>query len=106
MADRLDEKTMTEQQFLTYWYRGIAIAVGVVVAVAALLLAIIATARNILNNAKRAIAVANDIVANTRPIWELEQTNAVATQLLDGVEAIEHHATEIADALETPQPAD
>lgn len=96
---------MTEKQFLTYWYRGIAIAGGVVVAVAALLLAIIATARSILNNAKRAIGVANDIVANTQPIWELETTNAVAAQLLEGAEAIERHATEVADALETPQPA-
>ncbi len=96
---------MTEKQFLTYWYRGIAIAGGVVVAVAALLLVIIITARNILDNAQRAITIANDIVANTRPIWELEQTNAVAAQLLDGAEAIERHAAEIADGLESPQPA-
>ncbi len=96
---------MTEKQFLTYWYRGITIAGGVVVAVAALLLVIIATARSILNNAKRAIAIANHIVTNTRPIWELEQTNVVAAQLLAGAEAIERHAAEVADALETPQPA-
>ena len=96
---------MTEKQFVSYWYTGLGIAAGVVVAVAALLLAIIATARSILTNAQRAIAVANEIVANTQPIWELEQTNAVATQLLDGAEAIEQHATEVADALETPQPA-
>lgn len=101
----LNGACMTEKQFLTYWYRGIAIAGGVVVTVAALLLVIIATARNILKNAQRAIAVANDIVANTRPIWELEQTNAVAAQLLDGADAIERHAAEIADGLESPQPA-
>jgi len=94
---------MTEKPLLTSWYRGLGIGTGVVVAVAALLLTIIATARGILGNARRAITLANDIVANTRPIWELDQTNAVATQLLDGIEAIGQHATEVADALETPR---
>ena len=96
---------MSEQQFLRYWYTGIAIATVIVAAVAVLLLAIIGTARGILNNARRALEVANEIVTNTRPIWELEQTNAVAAQLLEGAEAIEGHATEVADSLETPQPA-
>ena len=96
---------MTERQFLRSWYTGLAILAAVVAAVAALLLTIIGTARSILRNATRALEVANEIVANTRPIWELEQTNAVAAQLLEGAEAIEGHATEVADALEAPQPA-
>lgn len=96
---------MTEKQFVRSWYIGIAITAGVVTAVAALLLAIIGTARSILGNARRALGLANEIVANTRPIWELEQTNAVAAQLLEGAAAIERHATEVADTLETPQPA-
>ena len=93
---------MSEQQFLRYWSTGVGIAAAIVVAVAALLLAIIGTARGILANAGRALAVANQIVANTRPIWEIERTNAVAAQLLDGAEAISAHATEVADALDPP----
>ncbi len=95
---------MSERQFVRYWYTGVAIAAAVVVAVAGLLLAIIGTARSILHNARRALELANEIVTNTRPIWQLEQTNAVATQLLEGAQAIEEHATEVADALEAPRP--
>ncbi len=90
---------MIEKRFLTNWYRGLGVGAAVVVAVAALLLAIIGTARSILLNARRGIGVANDIVVNTRPIWDLEQTNMVATQLLEGASEIERHATEVADAL-------
>ncbi len=93
---------MSEKQFLRRWYAGLAAVVVVVVAVAALLLAIIGTARSILKHAERALKVANEILANTRPIWELEKTNAVAVQLLEGAEAIEKHATEVADALDAP----
>ncbi len=96
---------MSEYQFLRYWRTGVAIGAGVVAAVAALLLVIIGTARSILHNATRALELANEIVANTRAIWALDTTNAVAGQLLDGAEAIATHAGEVADALETPEPA-
>ncbi len=95
---------MSEKRFVRNWHTGLTVAVGVVATVAALLLAIIGTARGILSNAGRALALANEIVANTRPIWQLEQTNAVATQLLEGAQAIDDHATDIANALETPRP--
>ncbi|CAA9287733.1 MAG: hypothetical protein AVDCRST_MAG26-3860 [uncultured Chloroflexia bacterium] len=96
---------MSEYQFLRYWRTGVAIGAGVVAAVAALLLVIIGTARSILHNATRALELANEIVANTRAIWALDTTNAVAVELLDGAEAIATHAGEVADALETPKPA-
>jgi len=97
---------MGEKQFLRNWYRGLAAVAAIVVAVAALLLTIIGTARGILNNARRALGLANEIVTNTRPIWELETTNAVAAQLLAGARAIEGHATDVADALAPPPRAD
>ena len=93
---------MSEQQFVRRWYAGLAVAVTIVAAVAALLLAIIGTARSILRHAERALEVANEIVANTRPIWELEKTNSVAVELLEGARAIEQHSTEVADALDAP----
>jgi hypothetical protein len=90
---------MSEKQFLRAWYTGIYIAAGVVAAVAALLLAIIGTARVILHNARRILELANEIVANTRPIWDLEQTNEVAAQISEAAQAITGHAAETADAL-------
>ncbi len=91
---------MGEKQFLRNWYIGVAAAAAIVAAVAALLLAIIGSARGILANARRALEVANEIVATTRPIWELDRTNSVAVELLEGAKAIEAHATEVADALD------
>jgi len=95
---------MTKKEFLRNWYSGMGIAALIVAVVAALLLLIIKTARDILGNATHALGVANEIVANTQPIWELDTTNAVAAQLLTGAKAIEKHATQIADALEAPEP--
>ena len=94
---------MTEQQFLRRWYTSLTAGVAIVAAVAGLLLAIIGMARSILSHAGRAIGIADEIVANTRPIWDLDTTNAVAAQLLDGAKAIETHATEVADALDPAQ---
>lgn len=96
---------MTGKQLVRRWNISFAIGAGIVAAVAALLLVIIGTARSILGHAQRALAVANEIVANTRPIWELEKTNAVAAELLAGAEAIRSDAAAVADALETPEPA-
>jgi hypothetical protein len=94
---------MTDKKLRGNWYLGMGIASAVVAVVAGLLLAIIATARSILRNATHALSVAEGIVVSTKPIWELELTNAVAGQLLDGARSIEEHATQIADALEAPQ---
>lgn len=96
---------MTKKEFLRNWYSGMGIASLIVAVVAALLLLIIKTAREILGNATHALGVANEIVTNTQPIWELETTNMVASQLLTGAQAIEQHATQIADVLEAPEPA-
>ncbi len=93
---------MPEPRIRNVWNLALIGAGGVVAVVAALLLAIIATARSILGHATRAEAIAADIVANTKPIWELEQTNKVATQLLSQARSIEQHATEVADTLDTP----
>ena len=94
---------MTKKQFLRNWYTGMTIAGAIVGVVAALLLAIIATARSILSNAQRALNLANEIVKTTRPIWQLEQTNAAALQLAREAQAIEQHAGEVADSLEEPR---
>lgn len=98
----MDEKSMSEKEFRRYWFSGAAVIAVIVAAVATLLLAIIATARKILANAVQALGLAKEIVENTSPIWNLQQTNEVAGQLLEGAKAIESHATKLADALEAP----
>ena len=87
------------------WFIGLGVGGAVVAVVAALVLTLIGTARSILRNAERALDAANKIVENTRPIWELERTNSAAAQLLEEVQSIERHATQVADALEAPEPA-
>jgi hypothetical protein len=94
---------MSGKSFLRYWYTGAAVAVAVIAAVAAILLAIIATARSIRANALRILGLAEEIVENTRPIWKLADTDAATAQLLGGARAIAQHASEIADALEAPR---
>jgi sensor c-di-GMP phosphodiesterase-like protein len=93
---------MTESEFLSRVYLGLGIAAVVVLLVAILVIAIILVARSILNTATQALAIANEIVVKTQPIWELETTNAVAVELLEGAQAIEEHAGQIAAALEAP----
>ncbi len=95
---------MSAKRFVAYWYTGAAVVTAIVVAVAALLLAIIATARSIRANALRILAVANDIVANTKPIWKLADTTTASAHLLDGAKAIAQHASEAADILEGQRP--
>lgn len=96
---------MSQKQFRTYWFAGVATVTVIVAVVAALLLAIISTAQSILANAQQALAIAHDIVRNTLSIWDLEQTNKVTDQLKGGAQAIEQHATQVADALAGPQSA-
>ncbi len=91
---------MTANKFVSQWKAGAALVGGVVVAVAALLLGIIATARSISSHAQRALRVAQEIVDNTQPIWKLEDTNDVAQDLLERARSIEQHATHVADQLE------
>lgn len=86
------------------WRIGLGLAGVVVGAVAGLLLAIIAVARSIEANVARAKAAAEAIVRNTNAIWELDKTNGAAADLLATARAIERHATEVADALDRPQP--
>jgi hypothetical protein len=94
---------MKTERFLDYWYRGAAIAGLIVGAVAALLLAIIATARSIQGNAERIISVAEEIVANTQALWKLAETDTTASQILSGAKSIEEHVSDVADTLEAPR---
>lgn len=90
---------MTAQDIYGWWWLWLGVAGVVVVAAAALLIAIIVLARQIASLAATGLAVVQQIEQNTKPIWQLNATNHVARQLLDGAQAIEGNAGAIVDAL-------
>jgi hypothetical protein len=81
------------------WSLGFILAVVVTVVVVLLLLGIIVQARRILRLAKAASSVVSDIDLNTRSVWALRDTNAVAGKILEGAKAIEGNAGAIVDAV-------
>jgi len=90
---------MTDADLWSAWTLWLGVAVVVVALAAALLIAIIATARGILAEALRAKAAAEAIRVNTLPIWELQTSNEVAANLLATVRSIESHGGALASAL-------
>jgi hypothetical protein len=90
---------MTDAQLWSAWQFWLLVAVVVVALAAALLIAIIATARGIVAEAVRAKAAAEAVRTNTQPIWALQTSNEVAGQLLDTVKSIETHSGALAHAL-------
>ncbi len=81
------------------WTLGFALGVVVIVVVAALALGILFQARRILALARTAVDVVGEIDENTRSVWALRDTNAVAGQILDGARAIDANAAAIVDAV-------
>lgn len=83
----------------TWWIIGFGAAALVVVIVAALLIGILWQARRIRRLARSAVGVVGEIEANTRVVWALGRTNAVAGDLAEGARAIEANAAAISAAL-------
>jgi hypothetical protein len=89
---------MTAQQIYQWWGVWLAVAGVLVLAAAALLVIIVVLARQIGALAAAALALVQEIEANTRPIWQLNTTNKVAAELLAGAQAIEANAGAIVAA--------
>ena len=81
------------------WILGFIVAGLVVVVVAALLIGILLEARRILRLARAANEIVAQIDANTRSVWALTTTNAVAGQILEGAQAIDRNAAAVVDGL-------
>jgi len=81
------------------YYIGLAIAVVLIIAAAALLIMVWFAAKRILRLASAALGLVVQIKENTNSIWGLQTTNEVATDLLEGAEAIDAHAGLVAEAL-------
>jgi hypothetical protein len=96
---RAEEVFLTDQQLLTYWYIGLAVAAVVVAIAAVLLVLVLTTARRIERSARAALRLVGQIRENTQVIWALQDTNNVARQLSAGAESILGHAAQIAQAL-------
>lgn len=82
-----------------WWTLGFAVAAAVVVVVALLLIGILMQARRIRRLAGAAVGLVGEIDAQTRSIWALTQTNQVAAQILEGAQAIDRNASEVAAGL-------
>lgn len=91
---------MENEALFNEWLIGLAL-VSVIIAIAAVLLILVwLAAKRILRLAGAALEIVTDIKNNTNSIWELETTNAVAIDIQKEAEAIEEHATLVAEALE------
>jgi hypothetical protein len=90
---------MSAQDIYGWWFFWVGIAGAVVAVAAALLVTIVMLARQIASLAATGLALVEQIEQNTKPIWQLNATNHVARQLLDGAQAIEGNAGAIVDAL-------
>ncbi len=87
----------------TVWTICLVIAVVVILIAAALLIAILLVARSLVAHGLQALAAADAIAEDTRVIWALADTNAVAGEILATVESIEAHGGRIAGALHETQ---
>lgn len=90
---------MSDADLWRAWQLWLGVAVVVVALAAALLIAIVVTARGIVVDAVRARNAAEAIRVNTLPIWALQTSNEVAGQLLTTVQSIESHGGALAAAL-------
>ena len=90
---------MTDAELWGRWQVWMGVAAVLVLAAAGLLITILITARRILAEAERTLAAAESIRAHTQPIWGLQDTNVVAEDILQTVQAIEDKASRLAGAL-------
>jgi len=90
---------MDETTLYGNFYIGLAIAVVIIIAAAALLILVWMAARRILRLATAALGLVEQIKENTNSLWGLQTTNQVATDILDGAQAIDAHAGLVAEAL-------
>ncbi len=84
---------------MSLWLIGFIAALLVVLLVAALLIGILIEARRIRALALAASDLVGEIDENTRVIWALRDTQAIASALLGGAEAIDASAAAIVGAV-------
>lgn len=91
---------MSSAELWAAWRLWLLVAVVVILIAAGLLIAIWLTARSIVAHATRALNAAEAIRNNTQAIWQLQNTNEMATEIRDTVCAIEAKAEKLVRALQ------
>jgi uncharacterized protein YoxC len=91
---------MTDSELFTVWGWSLGIAALVVIIAAALLIAILMTARSILQHAREAEDSVARIAEHTQVIWALDETNDLTEDILDTTEQLRGQTERIADALQ------
>ena len=88
---------------MSLWMMGYLAGLAVVVIVAALLIGILWQAIRIRRLALAASELVREIEENTRSVWALRETHAIAGTILTGATAIDANAHAIIDAVSHPQ---
>jgi hypothetical protein len=92
---------MSSADLWAAWRLWMAVAAVIIVLAAGLLITIWLTARSIVAHATRALKAAEAIRDNTHAIWQLQNTNEVATDIRDTVCDIETKTQKLVDALQS-----
>ena len=89
---------MNDTTYYNEFYIGLAIAAAIVVIAAVLLILILIAARRILKLAHAALGIVVNIKQNTMSIWELQNTNHKAIDILTEADTILNSAGAVAQA--------
>ncbi|MEO7444729.1 MAG: hypothetical protein ABIT96_03280 [Ferruginibacter sp.] len=90
---------MNDAAYYQAFYTWLAIFGAIIVAAAILLILIIVAAKRILNLATVALGIVVKIKENTMSIWELQNTNYKAVDILNDADSILSNAGAVATAL-------
>lgn len=90
---------MNDATYFKEFYIGLLIAGAIVVIAATLLILILIAARRILKLANAALSIVINIKQNTLSIWELQNTNHKAIDILKEADTIEANTGAVAQAL-------
>ncbi len=90
---------MNDAEYYNHFYIGLAIAGAIVVIAAVLLILILVAAKKILKLAGAALEIVVNIKQNTMSIWELQNTNHKAVDILKDADTILSNAGAVATAL-------
>lgn len=91
---------MTDAQLYAVWTWSLVVAAVVVLLAAVLLIAILLVARRILAHGGQALEAAEAIAEDTKVIWELDETNRLAEEVLEAAESIEERGGRVAGILQ------
>ncbi len=90
---------MNDAEYYNHFYIGLAIVGAIVVIAAVLLILILVAAKKILKLAGAALGIVVNIKQNTMSIWELQNTNHKAVDILKDADTILSNAGAVATAL-------